>query len=83
MAAVLVLPHHGALSALSRRFHAAVHPQVAIASCGDTERYPSAKVAESLTRLGCPTLATNRDGAVTVRFDGPDSPPRVETAVPR
>lgn len=82
-AAVLVLPHHGSVSALSRRFHAAVRPRLAIASCGDTGRYPSAKVQESLSRLGCPTLATNRDGAVTVRFDGPDAPPRVETAVPR
>jgi len=78
-AAVLVLPHHGSSSSLSRLFHAAVAPQVAIASAGDSGRYPSGKVVESLARLGCPTYATNRHGAVTVRFDGPTAVPVVET----
>ena len=54
-------------------------PQVAIASAGDSGRYPSGKVVESLARLGCPTYATNRHGAVTVRFDGPTAVPVVET----
>jgi competence protein ComEC len=78
-AAVLVLPHHGSSSSLSRLFHAAVAPRVAIASAGDSGRYPSGKVVESLARLGCPTYATNRHGAVTVRFDSPTAAPVVET----
>lgn len=78
-AAVLVLPHHGSSSSLSRTFHAAVSPELAIASCGSWRRYPSAKVVESLSRFHCPVYATNRDGAVTVRFDGPQAPPEVET----
>lgn len=81
-AAVLVLPHHGSSSSLSRTFHAAVAPKVAIASCGNWRHYPSAKVVDSLSRFRCPVYATNRDGAVTVRFDGPQAPPRVETIRP-
>ncbi len=82
-ATVLVMPHHGSSGSLSRRFFAAVAPRVAIASCGDGRRYPSPKVVEALRRLGCAILATDRDGAVTVRFDGPDAAPEVETGVTR
>jgi competence protein ComEC len=81
-AEVLVLPHHGSSSSLSRRFHAAVAPRIAIASCGDNGHYPSAKVVQSLALLGCPTYATRRHGAVTVRFDGPQAPARVTVTVP-
>ncbi|MHC1788366.1 ComEC/Rec2 family competence protein [Solidesulfovibrio sp.] len=68
-AEVLLLPHHGSSSSLTQRFYAAVAPKIAIASAGDSGHYPSAKVVEALKRLSCPTLATNRHGAVTVRFD--------------
>ncbi len=78
-AAVLILPHHGSVTGLSRRFHAAVSPRIAIASCGDNGRYPSAKVLDSLDRLGCVAYATNTHGAVTVRFEGAGSEPTVET----
>jgi len=67
---VLVLPHHGSYSSLARRFYAAVAPKIAIASAGDSGRYPSGKVVDALARLACPTYATNRNGAVTARFDG-------------
>lgn len=73
-AEVLVLPHHGAASGLSRRFNAAVAPRIAIASCGDIRPSPAAKVVRQLTDLGCATYATNRCGAVSVRFDGPAAP---------
>ncbi|EFL51794.1 ComEC/Rec2-related protein [Solidesulfovibrio fructosivorans JJ]] len=79
-AAVLVLPHHGSVTGLAKRFYAAVSPRVAIASCGDGGRYPAGKVAATLERLGCAVYATNRDGAVTVRFDTPEGAPRVDTA---
>ena len=67
---VLVLPHHGSSSSLSRRFYAAVAPKIAIASCGDAGHYPSGKVVEALTRQDCPVLATKDKGAITVRLDG-------------
>ena len=69
-AEVLVLPHHGSSSSLSRRFYAAVAPKIALASCGDAGHYPSAKVVEALARLGCPVLATRDNGAITVRLGG-------------
>ncbi len=67
---VLILPHHGSSSSLSRRFYAAVAPKLALASCGDAGHYPSAKVVEALARLGCPVLATKDNGAITVRLGG-------------
>lgn len=79
-AAVLVLPHHGSVTSLTKRFLTAVSPHVAIASCGEGGRYPANKVAATLERLGCAVYATNRDGAVTVGFDAPDGAPRVATA---
>jgi competence protein ComEC len=78
---VLVLPHHGSSTSLAKRFHATVAPKAAIASAGDSHRYPSQKVVDSLKRLACPTYATNTNGAVTVRFDGPGGMPEVETSV--
>jgi competence protein ComEC len=78
---VFVLPHHGSSTSLAKRFHAAVAPRIAIASAGDSKRYPSQKVLDSLKRLSCTTYATNSHGAVTVRFDGADAPPVVETEV--
>lgn len=67
---VLVLPHHGSSSSLSRRFYAAVAPKIALASCGGAGHYPSAKVVEALARLQCPVLATKDNGAITVRLGG-------------
>uniref|UniRef100_I2Q3J7 ComEC/Rec2-related protein n=1 Tax=Desulfovibrio sp. U5L TaxID=596152 RepID=I2Q3J7_9BACT len=78
---VLVLPHHGSATGLAKRFHTAVAPKIAIASCGDGGRYPSPKVVDSLARLGCATYATNANGAVTVRFAGPAAAPVVEVMV--
>jgi competence protein ComEC len=76
---ILILPHHGSSSSLAKRFYAAVAPKIAIASCGDVGPYPSAKVVEALRRLGCPTYATNRHGAVTVRLDGAGALAGLET----
>jgi competence protein ComEC len=78
---ILVLPHHGSASSLVEEFHAAVGPKVAIASAGEIWQYPSPKVLDALRRLSCAVYATNRDGAVTVRIDGPEALPVVETAV--
>ena len=78
-AAVLVMPHHGSSSSLSKRFYTAVAPTVAIASAGDSDRYPSPKILELLQTLSCAAYATNHNGAVTVRFDNPEAPPVVTT----
>ena len=79
-AAVLVLPHHGSATSLSKRFFSAVAPRVAIASCGAGRPYPAQKITATLDRLDCAVYATSRNGAVTVRFADPDAPPVVETA---
>ncbi|WP_428560560.1 MAG: ComEC/Rec2 family competence protein [Solidesulfovibrio sp. DCME] len=76
-ATVLILPHHGSVTGFSRRFLAAVSPKVAIASCGDTWAFPASKVEAFLARQGCPVLATNRDGAVTVNLAASGDMPSV------
>ncbi len=78
-AEVLVLPHHGSATALSRRFLAAVSPVVAVASCGDVWAFPAAKVEALLARQGCRVFATRRDGAVTVTFPAAGGPPVAAT----
>lgn len=79
-AVVLVLPHHGAVSGLGKRFFTAVGPRIAIASCGQSDRYPASKVVTALTALGCVVYDTDRHGAVTVDFDSPTAQPRLQTA---
>jgi competence protein ComEC len=76
---LLVVPHHGSASSFVRRFYAAVAPKIAIASAGDSGRSPSGKVFDALARLSCATYATNRHGAVTVRFDADGRLAGVET----
>ncbi len=76
---VLVLPHHGSITGLSRRFLAAVSPRAAIASCGDTWAFPAPKLEALLEKGGCRVYATRRDGAVTVTFPAGAAPPVVRT----
>ncbi|HML63080.1 MAG TPA: ComEC family competence protein, partial [Solidesulfovibrio sp.] len=76
---VLVLPHHGSITGLSRRFLAAVSPRAAIASCGDTWAFPAPKLEALLEKGGCRVYATRRNGAVTVTFPAGAAPPVVQT----
>jgi competence protein ComEC len=76
---VLVLPHHGSATGLSRRFLAAVSPRAAIASCGDIWPFPAPKLEALLEKGGCRVYATRRDGAVTVTFPAGAAPPVVQT----
>ena len=76
---VLVLPHHGSATGLSRRFLAAVSPRAAIASCGDTWAFPAPKLVAFLLKRGCRVYATRSDGAVTVTFPAGAAVPVVRT----
>ncbi|MFZ5812963.1 MAG: DNA internalization-related competence protein ComEC/Rec2, partial [Thermodesulfobacteriota bacterium] len=71
-AEVLVLPHHGSASSVSRAFYRAVRPRAAFISCGEFNRfrYPSDKVLRELSRLGCPVYVTAARGAVTAVWNG-------------
>ena len=82
-AEVLVLPHHGSSSSVSRAFYRAVAPRAAFVSCGagNRFRYPSDKALAELARLGCPVYVTAALGAVTARF-ADDGPAEIESFVP-
>jgi len=73
-AEVLVTPHHGSATSVSRAFYKAVNPRAAFISCGPGNRfrYPSDKALAELSRLGCPVYVTAALGAVTATWDGDD-----------
>ncbi len=77
-AEVLVVPHHGSASSVSRAFYRAVRPRAAFVSCGEFNRfrYPSDKVLRELSRLGCPVYVTAARGAVTAVWNG-SAPARI------
>ena len=69
---VLVLGHHGSSTSNHRAFLEAVHPALAIASCGKGNDYghPHREVLSNLEDMGVPMLRTDLDGTVVV---GPQS----------
>jgi len=77
-AEVLVLPHHGSATSLSRAFYKAVNPKAAFISCGPGNRfrYPADRVLAELARLGCPVYVSAALGAVTATWDG-DGPAEI------
>jgi competence protein ComEC len=81
-AEVLVLPHHGSATSVSRAFYKAVNPRAAFISCGPGNRfrYPSDKALAELARLGCPVYVTAALGAVTATWDG-DEPADITSVV--
>ncbi|NDY58109.1 DNA internalization-related competence protein ComEC/Rec2 [Desulfovibrio sulfodismutans] len=81
-AEVLVLPHHGSATSVSRAFYKAVNPRAAFISCGPGNRfrYPADKALAELARRGCPVYVTAALGAVTATWDG-DEPADITSVV--
>lgn len=71
-AAVLKVAHHGSGSSTSEEFLKAVHPQVAIISCGNRNlfEHPHPETQTRLLKVGARLYRTDACGAVTVRTDG-------------
>lgn len=71
-AQVMLVGHHGAATATSPAWLAAVHPRAAIVSCGRGNEYghPSRAVLDRLKARGVRVYRTDRDGAVTVTTNG-------------
>lgn len=69
-ASVLLAPHHGSGTSSTRRFLAAVQPEIALFQVGYGNRYrhPKAEVFERYGELGIRRLRTDDSGAVMFRF---------------
>ncbi len=71
-ATVLKVAHHGADSASTARFLAAVGPRIAVISVGAENRFghPSAEVLRQLDAVGCQVLRTDQQGTIELVTDG-------------
>jgi competence protein ComEC len=76
-APVLKVPHHGAATSIPEFFEA-VDAEVAIVSVGPNDYgHPTAFTLDALAEAGAQVWRTDRQGTITVRFDGPT--PTVES----
>jgi competence protein ComEC len=69
---ILKVPHHGSATSSTEAFVRALHPAVAIISCGRENRFghPAPLVVARYRDAGIPVFRTDRDGAVFVETDG-------------
>lgn len=75
-ATVLVAPHHGSLTSSSAEFVARVQPKAVIFPVGYLNRFghPRPQVVERYRGMGSRLYRSDRDGAVTVRFESASGP---------
>ena len=68
---VLLAPHHGSKTSSSNEFLRAVHPQIVMVSAGYRNRFghPKDEIMGRYAVLGAAVYRSDRDGAVTFRFD--------------
>jgi competence protein ComEC len=73
---VLVVPHHGSRTSSTPAFVRAVAPSFALVANGHRNRFghPRADVVARFETLGARVLRTDRQGALTVRFEAADGP---------
>ena len=69
---VLKVSHHGSRTSSAEFFLEQVHPQIALISAGQNNRFnhPSSEVVERIESYGAEIFVTNEVGAITVRTDG-------------
>lgn len=70
-AEVLVLPHHGSVSAFVPEFYEAVKPFTVIASCGWQNRwhFPAYKITEWFSNKGIPVYSTGASGEISFHWN--------------
>lgn len=80
-AEVLILPHHGSRTSLSRGLYDRVEPRVALVGAGYLNQFhhPHPEVVRALEQRNIPLLSTAEFGAITVHWSRPSAPGRVRT----
>ncbi len=78
-AEALIIPHHGSRTSHSPQLYTQVQPNVAVVSTGFLNRFnhPHPEIKQTLKGMDVPLLNTAEHGAVTIRWNGPNAPPRV------
>ncbi len=68
---VLIAPHHGSKTSSSDGFLRAVQPEMVVVSAGYRNRFghPKAEILDRYAAAGARVYRSDRDGAVTLRFD--------------
>ena len=84
-ATILKVGHHGSSTASSPEFLAAVHPQLAVYSCGlhNTYGHPAAVTISDLAAAGATVYGTDQNGTVVVTSDGSTYKVECEKGSPR
>ncbi|MEO5862447.1 MAG: DNA internalization-related competence protein ComEC/Rec2 [Burkholderiales bacterium] len=69
---VMISPHHGSKTSSSADFLAAVQPKFVVVSAGYRNRFghPKEEILQRYEAAGAALYRSDRDGAVTFRFDG-------------
>lgn len=69
---ILKVAHHGSRSSSTAAFLDAIHPRVALVSCGRHNLFghPHPTVIDALRRRGVHVWRTDRDGSVTIAIEG-------------
>ncbi|WP_051434513.1 DNA internalization-related competence protein ComEC/Rec2 [Desulfonatronum lacustre] len=78
-AEALIIPHHGSRTSHSPQLYAQIRPDIAVVSTGFLNRFnhPHPEINQTLKDMSVPLLNTAKHGAVTIRWTGPNAPPRV------
>jgi competence protein ComEC len=82
---LVIAPHHGSASSSHADFIEAVSPSWVIYTNGYRNRFghPHPEVESRYALAGAIGFRTDRDGAVTIRFDQPTLAPRAERQIAR
>ncbi len=78
---ILILPHHGAQSALCRPFYRQVAPLAALCSCGFLNQFhfPHPEVQQALAEIEIPLFCTAAQGALSATWSSPTAVPVIES----
>ncbi len=81
---ILILPHHGSATSLSRAFYRKVNPKLAVATTGykNYHGFPHKSVQKALAEIGIPLLDTGTVGQIKITWDKAQKPLLIKHQLP-